>query len=216
MKPFRVHLNKKHIAFFTVTPLLLLTSAISSECPVCSGSGQLSSTPGMRSVEILSSASKELLISRDVCTSYVVYAYTISLTLRNNGTSATNGYVKAVLKEYSTGKVLDSQYLPVNVPELSTVEDKYDIAFKAGLDQPTAAKVETMIEYGDFACKVCSGDGKIAIGSWLLARALEKNYQEVVRFEHIYTPPAYNPPDIEDAEIFWIPPPDDSGSYSTE
>ena len=209
-----IKFTKKYIAFFTVIPLLLILSTITAKCPVCRGTGKLSSTPGMKDVEMVSSTYKEILISRDVCTTYIVYSYTITLTLKNNGADATTGYVKAILKGYAKGNVLDSQYLPVSIPGQSTVEEKYDIAFKAGLDQPEAAKVETQLESGDFDCKICSGSGKVALNSWLLARTLENSYRSISLIEHEYTPAPYLPPDIEERETFYIPPPDSTSPDS--
>ena len=209
IKSVTVRFSKKYIAFFALVPFLLAFSSITAKCPVCSGTGRLSSTPGMQYVQLISSDFKELQVSRDVCTSYIVYSYTITLTLKNDSNTHTNGYAKATLKTYSKGSILDSQYLPVNIPKQSTIEEKYDIAFRAsGLDQPEAAKVEVQLESGDFSCKICSGSGKVSINSWLLAKTLQNSYRELSVVEHQYTPAAYLPPDIEDAEIIYIPPPD--------
>ncbi len=207
--------NPKYIAFFTVVPLMIIASSISVLCPICGGSGSLSSTPGMANVQMVSSDFKEVLISRNVCSSYIVYEYMISLTIKNNGAEATTGWIKAVLKEYNKEKVLDTQYLPVEIPGLSTIESKYDIAFRAGLDQPLMAEVETEIESGNFADKICNGSGEISLNSWLLAKALEKSYREISRVEHVYVPLPYLPPDIEDIETFWMPPPDSASTDPT-
>jgi hypothetical protein len=209
---FKLHLQKKYIAFFAITPLLLITATVGVRCPLCNGAGELSSTPGMSEVELISSNYQVLLVSRDVCTTYIVYAYAITLTLKNNGAHDTSGYAKVILKDYTKGHVLDTQYLPVSVPGLSSVEDRYEVAFKAGLDQPSYTKVETLIQSGNFPCKICYGSGQVALGTWTLASALEKHFREITRTEHSYAPPAYNPPDIEDREIFWVPPPDDTAT----
>jgi len=208
-KSTKIRFNKKYIAFFACVPILLIFSSLTAKCPVCEGTGHLSSTPDMKYVQLISSDFKELQISRDVCTTYIVYSYTITLTLKNDGNTDTKGYAKAILKSYSKGSILDSQYLPVNIPKQSTIEEQYDIAFRAtGLDQAEAAKVEVQLESGDFDCKICSGSGKISINSWLLAKTLQNSYKEISIVEHQYTPAAYLPPDIEDGEIIYIPPPE--------
>ncbi len=194
----------KYMAFLTIVPLLVVTSLLQIKCPICEGTGHISSTPGMENVELTNFEYKELDIARDVCAQYIVYTYKITLSLKNNGPDDTSGYVKATLKEYRKSRVMDVQYLPVSIKGQSAVDVEYDVGFVSGLDEALKAEVDVEVQSGEFSDKTCNGTGKISLNSWLLANALKKSLKENTRVEKVFTPTPYVPPDIEDVEELWI------------
>ena len=200
--------NKAYLAFFLMMPLLAGTSLAKLECPVCDGTGVLNSTPGMEKVELVSYDPQQIMVARDVCAQYVIYLYDITLKLNNDGTDATSGYARAILKDYVLGKVIDTQYLPIEIDGESMIESRYEIGFQALLDEPKRAIVEVTLLDGSIPDTICDGTGKISLNAWLLADRFKESYQEISRVEHKFVPMPYLPPDIEDVESFWMMPPD--------
>jgi len=200
----RNYFQKKYIAFVLVVALMSVSSLVKVECPVCQGTGLISTTPGMDRVVLDSSSYKELFISRDTCALFIVYGYEVTISLKNNGSSDTSGYVKCVLKEYQQARVLDTQYIPVSIPKESIVETSYDINFTTGLDVPLKAEVEIKVESGDFEDRTCGGSGRIPLNYLSLAGELGKQAEEQSRIERLYVPPPFVVPDIEEFEEIWM------------
>ena len=79
-------LQKKHLAFFTIVPLLLTTAVIRVPCPVCEGKGTVSNT-GMNTVRVIDVAStiKDVYVM-DTCLNYRIYNVDVKVTLQNDST----------------------------------------------------------------------------------------------------------------------------------
>jgi hypothetical protein len=193
--------QKKHIAFLTVIPLLVMTSIIQVDCPIDGGTGHLTSTPGMENVELTNPTSKEVAITRDVCGAYIVYIYDITLPLQNHNTHPVEGYVKLVLREFREAKVMDVQYLPVRILGETAVEVTYRIGFTSGLDVELQTKVDAEVLSGDFLDETCNGTGRIPLNAWVLARGLKDDLREISFTQNKLRPPYYIEPDIEDEMI---------------
>lgn len=201
IKSKKFRFQRKYFAFFTIIPLLLLTSIVQVECPVCGGSGHMTGTPGMENVELTHPESKEIRVSRDVCGAYIVYIYEITLPLQNNNTYPVEGWVKLVLREYQKARVMDIQYLPVRITGETAIEVTYLIGFTSGLDLELRTEVDAEVLTGEFKDESCNGTGKVPVNAWVLINGLKDNLYEVSRAENQFKHPYYIEPDIEDEMI---------------
>src|SRR5450759_58186 len=103
--------QKKYLAFGVIVPMLLATAFIKVPCPVCKGTGNISST-GMENVTIVSE-SFTLKTTGDVhgCVEYRAYVYDVVLTLKNASIDKDAvGYVMLGLVDSNDSKLLATQY----------------------------------------------------------------------------------------------------------
>jgi hypothetical protein len=194
-------LQKYYIAFFGIVPLLLLTSFIKVNCPICDGKGHVSSTPAMENVVLTNvTATEQTNIISTTCYMYVMYLYNISASVRNDNSDASSGYIEFDLKDSQNGSLLDVEYLPIQLNGKAATQTQYSIWFKTSTSTYLKTNVEAEILNSAFPCQICNGTGKIALNTWALVRALKGNLQPLNQTEQQYIPPPYNPPDIEDIE----------------
>ena len=189
----KLKLQKKHLAFFTVVPLLAATAFIQVPCPVCDGSGHVSST-GMAGVEVSSTKVTELTRFMAGCDSYRVYQYEITTVLENhNDYQEAAGYISFVLINSSTGQILDTQYGVAVVPAHTTVESTFTAYFQivATVDMPNITSVGVKLLDGNVPDKACGGTGKVALNSFLLISNLKDNYIETQRMARPFIPPLW-------------------------
>ncbi len=186
-------MQKKHLAFFTIVPLLALTAFIKVPCPVCGGTGQISST-GMEDVHIINLDTKEVSIFQAGCDSYRVYQYDIKLTLENWGEHDAGGYVNLILVDYQTGKVLDdTAFTVVEVPAKTSVEHTTTSYFSmmTTVDMPNRTTVAAQVLKSNVPCKACEGTGKVALNSWALSKNLKDAFVESQRVATPALPPLW-------------------------
>jgi hypothetical protein len=186
----KLKVQKKYLAFFTVVPLLAATAFIQVPCPVCSGSGVISST-GMSDVVVTSLESVEQATFLVGCDTYRVYPYDITLTVQNEGDQDANGYVALILINTKTGKVLDTQYTVVDVAAGTLLQTKFAMSFMVSiLEQPDITEISAKVLNNNVPCDACVGSGKVALNSWPL---LESMKQTLVQSQRITPspPPLY-------------------------
>lgn len=177
----KLRLQKKYLAFFAVVPLLAATALIKVPCPVCGGSGVISST-GMSDVEATGIQYTEQATFLTGCDSYRVYPYDITLTLQNNGGQDANGYVALILVNTKTGKVLDTQYTVVDVAAGMELETKFSISFMVSiLDQPDITEINAKVLNSDVPCDACGGSGRVALNSWPLLESMKQTFVQSQR-----------------------------------
>jgi hypothetical protein len=192
MAKTKFKLQKKHLAFFTVVPLLAATALIQVPCPVCGGSGNVSST-GMDTVQVTNLTSHEIARFSAGCDTYRVYEYDITLTLENSGDHDAGGYINLVLVDYFTGKILDTQFTVVEVPAQTSVEHTSTTYFQmsVSIDMPDRTEIKADVLTSDVECKACDGTGKVAMNSWALSRTMRDTFIASQRVETPYTPPLW-------------------------
>ena len=186
-------LQKKHLAFFTIVPMLAATAFIKAPCPVCDGVGSVSST-GMEDVHVTNLVSEEISIFRAGCDTYRVYQYDITLTLENWADHDAGGYVNLVLVDYKTGQKLDdTAFTVVEVPTHTSVEHKTTTYFtmNATVDQPDRTAVAAEVMKSNVPCRACSGTGNVALNSWALSRNLKNTFITNQRVETPALPPLW-------------------------
>lgn len=196
-KRINFRLQKKYFAFFTIVPLLLVTAVVKVPCPVCDGTGDISST-GMGQVTILKTDSSLVSVG-DVqgCLNYRVYVYNVVVTLQNAGIVDGAGYVRVGLIDYTTSRVLATQYNQVYVPAKTQASNAFQSVFTVALDSPTTTLVQAETVLTSTECKACSGTGKVALNNLLFARGLKKSILESQRVAvSAYTPQIINPGDM--------------------
>src|SRR5512137_2304011 len=110
-------LQKKHLAFFTIVPLLLTTALLKVPCPVCEGKGTVSNT-GMNNVRVIDVASTiQDIYVMDTCLNYRIYEVDVTVTLQNDSSKqGARGFVRLVLIDNTRGKMLDDQIVVAEVP----------------------------------------------------------------------------------------------------
>jgi len=187
--------TKKAIVFFTLIPVLTIFSLIRTECPVCGGTGQLASLPGMEYVEILRYSSEELYVTREICEAFIVYKYKLAIELQNEGDQETEGYIKLILKEYITGNVIDIQYVSVAIAAKTIMETDYTVYFGTGIDIPGKTEISAEVVTGEIEDTVCDGTGSVPINLAFLINGFKDSFLEEARSIKQYKPPVYYPPD---------------------
>lgn len=189
----KLRLQKKHLAFFTIVPLLAITAFINVPCPVCHGDGQVSST-GMEEVYVTKiDASETASIFRDGCDSYRVHQYSVTLTLQNDADHDAGGYVNLVLVDYQSGKKLDTQFIIVEVPAHTSVESTNIVYFMTTsvVDRPDTFDIQTEVLKSNVGCKTCSGTGRVALNTLALSQNLKDTFAAIQRVETPILPPLF-------------------------
>jgi hypothetical protein len=188
-----IKLQKKYIAFFAVTPLLLMVSVVKTTCPICDGTGVISSS-GMGRVAV-ARLDSTLVDQHTVqgCLNYIAYTYNIVLTLQNGSdTQDASGYVRMALIDYKTSKILATQYAEVIAPKSTMASTGFTVVFTIGLDSPTTTTVMAEPVLSNAKCKACNGTGKIALNYLPLLRNMKQSFTNVQRLSTIpvQLPPA--------------------------
>ncbi len=188
----RRHLTASVLAFFTITPLLLVTALIRVPCPVCGGSGTVSNLPGMEGVRVLESSFKLLEREKDACGVYTVWRYALTLRLLNEGDVPAKGWLKASLLDTTKpagNNEVDAQYLAVDMPPQAVFTSEYSVVFGTGLDEPgkTDVKVEPLL--GEVPDVACGGSGRVALNALPFVSSVRTHLQEIARAESEYHPP---------------------------
>lgn len=199
-KPSIKWFQKKYIAFFTITPLLLATALVQVDDPVCDGTGVVSSAPGMENVQLIDTESHWKYTSRDmnVCGAFVMYLYDVTLSVVNKGADDTWGYVKLVLVDLTRGEAVDTQYVVLEAPGGGSSDVSFTIWFQSKEDLRllrSEVRVELIVE--DVPDATCDGTGKIPLNSWLFINAKKDILRELGREVKQYTPPPQFDPGTE-------------------
>jgi hypothetical protein len=179
-------IQKKYIAFFALTPLLLLVSLVKTTCPICDGAGVISSS-GMGKVTV-ARLDSTLLEQHTVqgCLNYVAYTYNIVLTLQNGSDSQdASGYVRMALVDYKTSKILATQYASVIAPKSTMASTGFQVVFTTGLQDPTTTTVMAEPVLSNAKCKSCNGTGKVALNYLPLLRNMKQTFTDVQRLSTI-------------------------------
>ena len=170
----KLKLKKAYVAFFAVVPLLTLLSVISVPCPVCSGTGSISSI-GMGDVVISRiDYSIKSINTIDTCLSYRIYNYDVIMTVQNiSKTRTAAGFIKLAIVDYTTNKILATQVTDIQVPPLSEVTKLFTVMFGLSLDSPTTTQIVAEPVYTKLECKSCEGTGKISLNSLPLVNLMK-------------------------------------------
>ena len=124
----KLKVQKKYLAFFTLIPLLAATAIIKVPCPVCEGSGVISST-GMSGVIVTSVQSAEQGTFLVGCDAYRAYQYDVVLMLQNEGEQDAGGWVALILINTETGQPLDTRYTVVEVKQGTSLTSEFTMSF---------------------------------------------------------------------------------------
>ena len=183
-------LQKKHVAFFTIVPLLVATAFIKVPCPVCRATGGIESS-NMRWVSTSDIKATSGGVYLAFCGVYRIYITDISLTLLNNSAEDANGYLSLILLDYTTGQVLDNQYVVVNVPANKQVNIVHNIFFQTNVDDPQTVKVNAKVVASNIPDKACNGTGYVTMNAWPLFTAMKNRVtgaQQVSVVDPVFQP----------------------------
>jgi len=156
------------------------------------GTGFINSTPGMERISILEINSQVQKVQRDACTAYTVYRYDVTLRLLNDGAENGAGWLKMLLVDTTKEEghnIIDTQYVQVDVPAQTVVNNAYKVVFGSGLDQPGRTEVRAEVVVGSVPDSICNGTGRIALNTWPFVNGLKAHFIETVRTTELYTPP---------------------------
>jgi len=187
-------IKKRTIAFFTVVPLLAITSIITAPCPVCDGTGVLAITPGMENVEILEYEAYEWKVTRESCGLYILWFWDIDITLLNRDTEPVEGWLKLTLVDVSkpdTTPVVDTQYRMVELSGASVVGLSFTVVFGTGIDAYGQTGVQIEVMTGDVPDIVCRGTGRVPLNASLFINGLRDTFIETIKGELKYRPPEW-------------------------
>ena len=187
----KFNFQKKFIVFFGIVPLLLATALVRVPCPVCDGSGVISST-GMTEVSLVGEPTFALRTTWMVtCNTYRVYQMDVTIDLQNAGEEYANGFVTLDLIDVSSGKVLDAENVIVSVGAGRIAEQSVIATFiVAAVDDPQqAVHIVAIVRNGNVACKACDGSGKVALNAWPLYNSIKSSYKQTEIFATPMLPP---------------------------
>ena len=188
----KLKFQKKFMAFFGIVPLLLATALIKVPCPVCGGSGSVSST-GMEGVVISEISSITQSISLNGCNNYRLLDDQITLVLYNTSTRDAHGYVNLYLLDYAKSMIQDTQFTVVDVPAGSEVSDTFDAYFKVNTDTIGNTRVSAEVVGNNIPCKACDGTGTVSLNAWPLYNGMKNNLKETQRILQPYNSPILIP-----------------------
>jgi hypothetical protein len=190
MKNKKVRISKGYIVFFVIVILMLATAYIEVPCPVCQATGDIeNSNMAWVSINDIKATSGGVYLA--FCGVYRIYITDISLTLFNNSERDANGYLSLILLDYTTGRVLDNQYVVVNVPARKQVNAVYNIFFQTNVDDPQTVKVAAKAVSSKIADKACNGTGYVKMNSWPLYVVMKDKItqaQQVSVVEPVFQP----------------------------
>lgn len=191
-KGTKLRIQKKILAFFTVVPLLAATAFIQAPCPVCNGTGAVSST-GMSGVVVSGLESVEQDSFLVGCDAYRAYEYDVTLTVQNEGDQNAGGYISMILINTKTGQLLDTEYTVVEVAVGMSLKTEFSIAFLVStmLEQPDITQVRAKVLNNDVPCNACSGKGKVALNSWPLLKSMKESFVQSLRVATPFVPPLH-------------------------
>jgi hypothetical protein len=189
--PVSFRFQKKYLAFFTVVPLLIVTTFVQVNCPVCDGSGIVSNSLGMEKVEIVEIESEEIGTMYHACGMFLMYGYKVNITLKNVGGEDAIGWLKMVLIDFEEGVPTDNRYTVVEVPAESAWEYEFSVWFQSNHDEKRVTEVQAAILTGEVPDETCDGTGKIAMNTYPLINNLKDQFQELYRAEVPWVPPAF-------------------------
>jgi len=174
--------QKKYIAFFTVVPLLFVLALIGAPCPICDGEGSISST-GMDEVVMLNMDAQLLSVTTvDSCFHFTLYDYNIHMTLQSNSEQQdARGYVRLELIDHTSGTILTTRYIIVEVPATTLIQRFFDVAFAVSLDSPTTTHITAEVVTSSVPCTSCNGTGIVALHYLPLLESMKKAFTEVQR-----------------------------------
>lgn len=195
--------SKRCIAFLVVFPLLIVTSLVNVECPVCQGTGSVSYPLGMEKVKIISVYSECLPLSEDMrlmgemnvemhqFDALVMVPFHVELSVVNNGADEVKGYIKLTLV-YHAGNTITTenpQYVTLDIHGGATLGLIYDIPYgvKSAWFQSTETEdllrqqtsIDAELVINDAPDVICNGTGKIPLSSWLLVNAFKGRLLEI-------------------------------------
>jgi len=187
LKGFR--LQKKYIAFLTVVPLLTVTALVNVTCPVCEGDGFVTSGWNMEQVRLDDIQSKEEAVLRHACDMFLMYEYTVWLSLSNDASEEAVGWIKMVLVDFTEGRPLATLYVVVEIPGQTTLDIAYNVWFSTALDEELITEVKAEVITGEIEDVTCNGTGRVSLNSLPLINSLESKLKETARVEKPFAPP---------------------------
>jgi len=190
----KLKIQRKMLAFFGIVPLLLATALIRVPCPICGGSGSVSST-GMEGVTISKVESSTQSTSLQACANYRLYNMEITLTLYNSSTRDADGWVDLYLLDYSKGTILDTEFTVEVIPAGTEATDTFYANFKAEVDTVGPVTVSAGVEKSGVACKACNGTGKVALNAWPFYNSMKASFTETQRIFKPYNAPIFIQPE---------------------
>ena len=183
--------RKTHVAFFITIPLLMATAMAGVDCPVCNGDGSVSNNVAMEQVQITGTEAVELGVKRNTCGMFLMYNYSVKLSIENNGPETATGWVMLYLIDYTEGKRLDTQYTVVEIPGNKSWEISYIVWFVSGHDEPVRTEVLADIFTGQVPCATCDGSGEISLNAWPIASSLKEKFIQLEQIEKPWSVPPW-------------------------
>jgi hypothetical protein len=182
-------MQKKQIAFFGITGILIVSTFIKVPCPVCDGTGSVATSSHMDQLFFSNLQTELKFLNPDFCIGYTMYEYEINITLTNDASEDADGWISLLLKATSTGKVLDTQYMGVDVPGKTTTVDTFTVYFKTQYDQTQDVFIEPSVNLGQVECLTCGGRGRLPLNVWFVAVGIKSSLAQITKSQTSFEPP---------------------------
>lgn len=186
---------KKYIVFLSVVGILIATSLIQMPCPICEGTGKVSIMPGAEEVDIIEIDSRPVTQVVNICEMWILFQYDVTIRLSNAGLEDLDVWLKLVLRDYSKGRVLDTQYVTVHIPAQAIAEVDLKVWFRTGVDVPTTTEIYAETVTDSVPDNVCTGRGVLPFNLWLLVSSLQAEFEKTSpTYQDFSPPPPFYPP----------------------
>jgi hypothetical protein len=150
----------------------------------------------MEDVKIVDYSTRAIQTTPDACGLYLLYKYDVPISLVNESTEDAQGWLKMVLTDTLMDRMIDEQFVEIEIAGLTALDTKYTVWFGSSLGTNTGiietsgqleVKVEVVI--GDIPDLVCNGTGKIPLNTLFFVNGLKDTFSSIVRDEQTYHPP---------------------------
>jgi hypothetical protein len=182
-------LKKPKFYFLALVPLLLATSLVKVQCPVCDGRKTISESIGMESVKVFSIESRILNVSRDTCSTYTIVKASPIFSVINSGDVKATGWLKVNLVDMQDN-VLANQYIAVDIDPNSFANFEYPLAFTfpVGNYLPGDVQLKAEVLKDNAACLACNGTGKVSLNLYFLDKAFKDTFIQQVKSTQQFQP----------------------------
>ena len=191
MKDKKIKIQKKYIAFFVIVPLLIATAFVGLPCPVCDGTGTVSST-GTTGVQIKKLNYRETSTYIAACEVYRAYLFHIDVDLDNTSeTDTAEGWIAFNLVASGAGTIIDTKYGLISLKPMESGTYGFDATFFVdfSVDESNATYITAQVIKGDVADNACNGTGRVSLNEFFLKQYLSDSYTSEQKAFRPYVPP---------------------------
>ncbi len=191
MKDKKFKVQKKYIAFFVIVPLLVATAFVGLPCPVCNGTGVVSSN-GTAGVQLTKLNYRETSTYIAACDNFRAYMFHIDVDLDNTSeTDVAEGWIAFNLITAGSGILIDTKYGLISLQPQESGTYGFDTSFVVDftVDESNATYITAQVLRGDVPDNACNGTGRVSLNEFLLKRQMSDSFRSEQKAFRPYVPP---------------------------